>query len=172
MQKKARSRTETQSITLNSGRTTINHKIIKAPAEVLYKAFTDPSALTVWQAPGKMTGKVHHFDLKVDGGYQMSIFYPPSEVEARGKTSEKEDRFYARFVQLTPNKKIVEAITFDSDNPAFAGEMIMEVTFEPIGVETRVTILFEEIPTGINPEDNEIGTQLSLEKLAAYVEKK
>jgi hypothetical protein len=33
-----------------------------------------------------------------------------------------------------------------------------------------VTIIFENIPRGIRPEDNEAGTELSLEKLARYVE--
>ncbi|MDR3610878.1 MAG: hypothetical protein P4L27_09970 [Ignavibacteriaceae bacterium] len=59
-----------------------------------------------------MTGKIYNFDLKVGGGYQMSLFYPLSDKESRGKTSEKEDKFTARFVELTPNKKIVQAIYF------------------------------------------------------------
>jgi len=35
---------------------------------------------------------------------------------------------------------------------------------------TEVTMLFEDIPPGIRPEDNEAGTRSSLEKLARYVE--
>jgi uncharacterized protein YndB with AHSA1/START domain len=151
--------------------TTRNSKVIKAPPERLYQAFTDPEALAVWLAPGEMTGKVHSFDLKVGGGYQMSLLYPQSDKESLGKTSEKEDRFTARFVELTPPKKIVQAITFDSDNPAFAGEMIMEVTLEAKDIGTSVTIIFRNIPPGIRPEDNEAGTQSTLEKLARYVER-
>ena len=150
--------------------TTQNSKDIKATQEALYQSFTNPSALEIWLAPGEMTGKVHSFDLKVGGGYQMSLFYPPSEKELRGKTSEKEDRFTARFVELSPYKRIVQAIIFDSRNPAFAGEMIMEVTFEAKDSGTRVTILFTNLPSGIKPEDNEAGTQSTLEKLARYVE--
>lgn len=149
---------------------TRNSKVIKASQEALYRAFTDPKALAVWLAPGDMTGKIHSFDLKVGGGYRMSLFYPSSEKEFRGKTSEREDRFTARFVELTPPKTIVEAITFDSDDPAFTGEMMMEVIFEAKGLGTRVTIVFRNIPSGIRPEDNEAGTRLSLEKLARYLE--
>jgi uncharacterized protein YndB with AHSA1/START domain len=149
--------------------TTRNSKVIKAPLETLYRAFTDPEALAAWLAPGEMTGKVHSFDLKVGGGYRMSLFYPQSEKESRGKTSAREDRFTARFVELTP-KKIVQAITFDSDNPAFSGEMIMEVIFEAKDIGTRVTIMFRNIPSGIRPEDNKAGTRSTLEKLARYVE--
>jgi uncharacterized protein YndB with AHSA1/START domain len=145
-------------------------RVIQAPREKLYRAFTDPAALAVWQAPDGMTGKVHAFDARVGGGYQMSLFYPASEQAHRGKTAAREDRFSARFVELTPPSRIVEAITFDSTDPAFAGEMTMVVTLEESKGGTEVTILFENIPPGIRPEDNDAGTRSSLEKLARYVE--
>jgi uncharacterized protein YndB with AHSA1/START domain len=150
--------------------TTQNSKVIHATPDALYHAFTSPEAIAVWLAPGEMTGKVHNFDLRVGGGYEMSLFYPPSEKESRGKTSTKEDRFAARFVELKPSRKIVQAINFNSSNPDFQGEMIMEVSFEPKNEGTEVTILFKNIPPGIRPEDNEAGTLSTLEKLAHYVE--
>ena len=100
----------------------------------------------------------------------MSLFYPPSEQVYRGKTSEREDRYSAQFVELTPPTRIVEAITFDSTDPAFAGEMTMTVTLEERDGGTEVTILFENIPAGIRPEDSDAGTRSSLEKLTRYVE--
>ncbi|HAH23599.1 MAG TPA: ATPase [Prolixibacteraceae bacterium] len=154
----------------NDHATTRNWKVIKASPEKLYRAFTDPKALAIWMAPGEMTGKVHHFELKVGGGYEMSLFYPPSEKEDRGKTSRKEDRYTARFLELFPSKRIVQAITFDSENPALWGEMIMEVLFENKDNATKVTIVFSNIPPGIRPEDNKTGTRLSLQKLARYME--
>lgn len=143
---------------------------IKASPETLYRAFTDPTALAVWLVPGTMTGKVHSFDLRVDGGYQMSLYYPSSETTISGKTADKEDRYSARFVELVPATRIVEAITFESDDPAFSGEMTMVVTLEAENEGTTVSIAFKDIPVGIRPEDNEAGTQSSLEKLARYVE--
>ena len=154
----------------HSRASTRNSKLIKATPEALYRAFTDPAALAIWFAPGDMTGVVHNFDYRVGGGYQMSLYYPSSETTSRGKTSEREDRYTARFVELRPPGKIVEAITFDSVDPAFSGEMIMEVTFEAEDNGTTVSILFKDIPPGIRPEDNEAGTRETLEKLARYVE--
>lgn len=114
----------------NSTASTRTSRIIKAPREALYRAFTDPRALAVWLSPGEMTGKVHKFDARVGGGYRVSLFYPSSEPVHRGKTSEREDRFTARFVELVPPTRIVQAISFDSADPAFAAEMTMIVTFE------------------------------------------
>jgi uncharacterized protein YndB with AHSA1/START domain len=75
-------------------------------------------------------------------------------------------------VELTPPRRIVEAITFDSADPAFSGQMIMEVTLEAEDGGTMVIIVFKNIPSGIRPEDNETGTRLSLEKLAHYLEQR
>jgi len=151
---------------------TRNSKFIKAPPEALYRAFTDPAALAVWLVPGDMTGAVHRFDCRVGGGYQMSLYYPASETSLRGKTSGREDRYTAKFLELTPPSRIVEAITFDSDDPAFSGEMIMEIVLEAHDGGTILTIVFKNIPPGIRPEDNQAGTESSLEKLAGYVEQK
>ena len=144
--------------------------MIKAPREALYRAFTDPDALVIWLVPGEMTGTVHEFDGRVSGGYRMSLFYPASEQVYAGKTAEREDRYTARFVELAPPTRIVQAIRFETEDPAFSGEMTMTVTFEDRDGGTDVTVLFENLPPGIRPEDNDAGTRSSLEKLARYVE--
>jgi uncharacterized protein YndB with AHSA1/START domain len=149
---------------------TKNARLIKATPEVVYRACTDPVALAAWRAPGDMTGEVHRFDLRVGGGYEMSLYYPASETADLGKSSAREDRYTARFVELVPSSKIVEAISFESPDPAFAGEMRMEVTLEAADGGTIVTFAFKNLPPGIRPEDNELGTRLTLEKLARYVE--
>lgn len=153
-----------------SGSSTRNSKFITASPETLYRAFTDPIALAAWRAPGDMTGEVHSFDGRVGGGYQMSLYYPASEETMRGKTSDREDRYSARFVELTPPRRIVEAIRFDTTEPGFAGEMTMEVALEAADGGTVVSIVFKNLPPGIRPADNEIGTLSALEKLARYVE--
>ena len=154
----------------NSAASTRTSRFIEAPREALYRAFTDPTALEAWLSPGDMTGKVHAFDLRVGGGYQMSQYYPASEQDARGKTADREDRYTARYVELTPPTRIIQAISFDTDNPDFAGEMTMVATFDERAGGTDVTMVFENIPAGIRPEDNDAGTRSSLEKLARYVE--
>jgi hypothetical protein len=60
----------------------------------------------------------------------MSLFYPPSEQARRGKTSEREDSFTVRFVELIPSVRIVQAVSFHSADPAFSGEMTLEATLK------------------------------------------
>ncbi len=129
-----------------------------------------PDALAVWLPPGDMTGAVHHFDARPGGGYSMSLFYPSSERVFRGKTSEREDRFTVRFVELAPPGRIVQAVVFDSADRAFSGEMTVAWTFEIADGGTEVTVVCSDLPPGIRPEDNEARCRSTLEKLARYVE--
>lgn len=150
--------------------TTKNSRIIHAPVEKVFEAFTSAKALGTWLAPGDMVGKVHNFNFCAGGGYTMSLFYPEREVNFKGKTADKEDKFSSRYIEIIPNTKIVEAVNFETTEADFAGEMIMEVTFGSHPDGTEVTFQFKNIPHGIRPEDNEAGTISTLEKLAAFVE--
>ncbi|MBK8392072.1 MAG: SRPBCC domain-containing protein [Saprospiraceae bacterium] len=152
-------------------RKTKNSKIIKATKEKLFSAFTEPKALEIWLVPGEMTGKVHSFDLSIGGGYEMSLFYPDTDKESKGKTQGKEDRYKAKFVELKPFEKIVQTITFDTEDSKMKGEMKMSVYLESVENATKVTITFDNLPIGINLKDNEDGTESSLEKLAQFVDR-
>ena len=145
-------------------------RLVKAPPERVYRAFVDPAELVAWLPPGEMTGQIHAFDAQVGGGYVMSLFYPESETVNRGKTAEREDRVRVRFVELTPPQRIVEAVMFDSDDSAFAGEMTLTVTIEPVPDGSNVTLQFENLPPGLRPEDNEAGSRQSLDQLARHLE--
>ena len=140
--------------------------IVKARPDEVYEAFVDPAILVAWLPPGEMTGVIHEFDLRVGGGYRMSLFYPPTERRFRGKTAEREDMVRARFVELTPPRRIVEAVTFVTDDPAFSGEMMQTVVLQPVPAGTEVTLTFENLPAGLRPEDNDAGARLSLGQLA------
>lgn len=145
-------------------------RLIKARAEDLYAAFVDPVALVAWLPPGEMTGVIHDFDARVGGGYRMSLFYPADERGFRGKTAEREDLVEVRFLELAPPSRLVEAVTFVTSDPALRGEMTLTATFEELRGGTEVTLLFENLPPGLRPEDNDAGARLSLEQLARRFE--
>ena len=156
--------------TSTDSRRTCTSRVIAAGPDELWAAFTDPAALVEWLPPAQMTGRIHAFDLRVGGGYRMSLFYPPDEPGAPGKTTEREDRVEVRFVALVPPRRLVEAIRFDAPDPAFSGEMTLTATFDDVPGGTEVTLLFENLPPGLRPEDNDTGARLSLAQLAARVE--
>jgi uncharacterized protein YndB with AHSA1/START domain len=150
----------------HTGAWTHTSKVIRARPEEIYEAFMNPAILVDWLPPVEMTGKIHEFDGRLGGGYRMSLFYPPTERSFRGKTSDKEDMVVVRFVELAPPHKIVEAVSFVTTDPAFFGDMTIEVTFEQVSDGTEVVFLCKNLPPGLRAEDNEAGSRLSLEQLA------
>lgn len=152
------------------GASTRTSKVIRARPEEVYGAFVDPAALVAWLPPAGMTGVIHEFDARVGGGYRMSLFYPATERKFRGKTSDREDMVVVRFVELTPPRRIVEAVNFVTDDPAFFGEMTITATFEEVSGGTEVPLAFGNLPPGLRPQDNEAGSRLSLAQLARRFE--
>ena len=146
-------------------------RVIRASPDALYGAFVDSDVLLTWLPPAEMTAVIHAFDGRVGGGYRMSLFYPPTERHVHGKTAAGEDAVEVRFVELTPPKRIVEAVRFVTTDPAFEGEMTLTASFEPVSNGTTVTLAFENLPPGLRPEDNDTGARISLEQLARRFER-
>lgn len=145
-------------------------KIIKAPRKAVYQACLDPDAVAAWRAPENMKGHVHVFDAREGGAFRMSLTYQDAEHSPRGKTSEDTDTFHGRFIELVPDEKIMEVIEFESRDPRFAGEMKITTSFADADEGTRITVLCQDIPAGIRPEDNQMGFTSSLRNLATLIE--
>jgi uncharacterized protein YndB with AHSA1/START domain len=145
-------------------------RIIKAPRRTIYQAFLDPEALVSWLPPAEMKGRVYEFDAREGGAYRMSLTYVDSDHSPRGKTSDHTDVFRARFLELIPYERIVPLIEFESKDPAFADPMTLNWTLTDAPGGTEVTILCENAPEGIQPDDHEAGFRSTLENLAAFTE--
>ena len=139
-----------------------------ASADRLYQALTNPAARAAWLAPSGMTGRVETFDLRIGGGYRMTLTYDDASG-APGKSAADHDTVEATFVDLVEGERVVEAVEFVSDDPDFAGTMTMTWSLTPSARGTTVTITASDVPHGIDAEDHQIGLRSSLEQLTAYV---
>ena len=143
--------------------------MIVAPPEKVYAAFVDPEALLAWLPPSGVTGKFERFDLRPGGSYRMVLTYGDAPASG-GKATADSDIVVASFVDIVPGVRVVQAVNFVSDDPAYAGTMTM--TWEVTGVDggSRVDITADDVPDGVSPEDHEAGLTSSLVNLARYVE--
>jgi uncharacterized protein YndB with AHSA1/START domain len=144
--------------------------VIRAPRAQVYHAFLDPQAVAAWLSPEGMHVHVHHFEAREGGRFRISLTYDRPADAQSGKTAGDTDSYQGRFVALVPDRTIVEAIEFETQDPSFAGEMRLTVTLADVEGGTEVALLYEDVPPGIRPEDNEAGTRSALEKLAALLE--
>jgi uncharacterized protein YndB with AHSA1/START domain len=116
-----------------------------------------------------MTGRFERFDARPGGSYRMVLTYSNASG-APGKATAESDIVEARFVDIVPGERVVQAVDFVSDDPAYAGTMIMTWEVTAVDAGTRVDIVAENVPDGISAEDHAAGLASSLTNLAAYVE--
>lgn len=134
-------------------------RVLRAPAERVYRAFTDPDAMVKWLPPHGFTGRVHAMDAQVGGHYRMSFTnLSNGQTHAWGGT----------FIELEPARRLVHSDRFD--DPNLPGEMMTTVSFNPVLVGTELLIEQSGIPEQIPPEACCLGWQESLALLTLLVE--
>ncbi|KRA95678.1 ATPase [Devosia sp. Root685] len=149
-------------------RTDSASRIVDATPEAVYAAMTWPEAMVVWLPPAGMTGEMREFDLRPGGHYRMVLRYDDPAIA--GKTGGNSDDVVARFLDLVPGALISQAVDFVSDDPAFAGTMVMNWILRSVPEGTEVMIRAENVPSGIDARDHAEGLASSLENLAKFVE--
>jgi uncharacterized protein YndB with AHSA1/START domain len=161
------------------------HRRINAFREEVYRAFTQPALLAAWLPPEGMNAHLEHFDLRAGGGFRSVLTYETHD--SPGKYSEHSDVTETRIVALEPPERIVWAVRFPSEDPAFAGTMFMEWTLTPVlddhpgqtrgsqvhaEIGTDVTVEAKDMPPGIDAAEHVAGMQSSLGKLARLLERR
>jgi len=135
------------------------HRVLKAPPEKVYRAFTEANALAAWLPPYGFLCTVHELNVKVNGTHKMSFH----NFSTGGGHS-----FGGRYVELKPNEFLKYTDKFD--DPNLPGEMTTSVWLKKVLVGTEIKILQEDIPSMIPAEMCYLGWQESLEKLVKLVE--
>lgn len=135
------------------------HRVIRAPAERIYRAFLDADAMAKWLPPNGFTGRVHHMEAKVGGGFRMSF---------TNFSNRQTHAFGGEYLELVPHERISYTDRFD--DPNLAGVMKTTVTLRATSFGTELNIVQEGIPEPIPVEACYLGWQESLALLAQLVE--
>lgn len=151
-----------------SSNSTHARRHLRAPRAEVYRALLDAQAVTTWMVPEGMTSRVHEFDAHPGGLFRISLTY--DAPAGTGKTTAHTDTYHGRFVKLVPNELVVEEMEFETDDPTMRGVMTVTYTLTEAGGGTDLVAVHANVPPGISPADNELGWQMSLDKLVALVE--
>lgn len=141
---------------------------MNAPRTIVYRALLDARAVATWMVPNGMTSHVHAFDAREAGSFRISLTY--DAPTGTGKTTAHTDTYHGRFVKLVENEQVVEVVEFETTDPAMLGEMTITYLLADAGGGTEVLVVYDGMPRGVSTADNEVGTRMSLAKLAALVE--
>lgn len=143
-------------------------RLIRATPEAIYDAMTRAEAMVQWLPPDGMSGQMLEFDARPGGYYKLILRNDDPAVA--GKAGDNTDVVTVRYLDLVPDSRISQAVDFVSDDPRFAGTMIMDWTLEPGPGGTTATIRATSVPEGISAADHQEGLASSLHNLAAYTE--
>ena len=149
-------------------RTDAAHRTIPVPPDEVFAALVDAKALAAWLPPDGMSGQFEHFDPRPGGSYRLVLTYD-DPTTAAGKSSHDTDVVEARFIDIVDGVRVVQAVDFVSDDPAFAGTMTMRWELLEVDGGTRVDIVADDVPDGISADDHQAGLMSSLANLADYV---
>ncbi len=135
------------------------HRVLKASPEKIFRAFSDPIALSSWIPPYGFLAISHHLDFKVGGNYKMTFI---NFSTGNGHS------FGGEFLEIKPGEFLKYSDKFD--DPNLPGEMITSVWLKKVICGTDLTITQEGIPSAIPVEMCYLGWQDSLDKLRKLVE--
>jgi len=150
------------------GRTDVVRRVVSAPAELVYRAFTTREAIEAWLPPDGMTGRLERFDPRMGGGYRLALRYVRPPVGG-AKSSADTDVVEARFVELMPGVRIVQEVDFDSEDERYAGTMRLTWSVREVEEGSEVEFRAEHVPVGIAAADHEVGMNSSLDHLEDYL---
>jgi uncharacterized protein YndB with AHSA1/START domain len=135
------------------------HRVLRAPKERVFRAFTSADAMAKWLPPEGFTCKVDHIDARAGGTFRMSF---TNFSTGNGHS------FGGEYLEVVANEKLRYSDKFD--DPGLPGEMITTVIFKPVSCGTDISIVQEGIPEMIPEEMCYLGWQESLTQLARLVE--
>lgn len=135
------------------------HRVLRAPAERVYRAFVTAEAMAKWLPPNGFTATVHQIDARAGGTFRMSF---------TNFTTGQSHSFGGEYLELAPHERIRYTDRFD--DPNLPGVMHVTVTLRPVSCGTELNVVQEGIPEVIPVEMCYLGWQESLEALARLVE--
>jgi uncharacterized protein YndB with AHSA1/START domain len=135
------------------------HRVLRAPASRVYRAFLEPDAFAHWLPPHGFVATTHRLEPAVGGSWRMSFRqFATGHVHAFG----------GEYLELVPHTRIVYTSRFD--DPGLPGTMRTTVRLTEVSCGTDLAIVQEGIPAVIPLEMCVLGWQESLGQLARMVE--
>lgn len=143
-------------------------RVFDAPCALVWQAWTEPEHLMRWWGPEHFTSPACQIDFRVGGKYLFCMQSPDGQ------------RFWSTgiYKEIVPMQRIVYSDCFADEAgnvvpPSYYGmgddfpeESLITLTFEDLGVQTRLTLQNADVPGGEMGKMAEMGWQQSLDKLA------
>jgi uncharacterized protein YndB with AHSA1/START domain len=113
-------------LTTPSDREIVIERVFDAPRELVFKLFTDPTAIPHWWGPRRLTTTVEKMDVRPGGAWRFVQRGPDGGEFA----------FRGEYREIVPPERLVSTFEFEG----FAGHVMLDTTtFEDHNGQTKLT---------------------------------
>jgi len=143
-----------------AARTMVMERVIAAPVDVVWQAWSDPEALPQWWGPDGFSCRTQRIDLRAGGEWVFDMIGPDGTVFPN----------HHRILRHDAKSLIVYTLHWGENGPKHADAT---VRFEDLGDSTKITMAMEfvtqeEHDQAVGYDAHRLGLQ-TLGKLAAFV---
>ena len=136
-------------------------RVIKAPRDRVYAAWTDPAQLKQWFGPENVQTRDLTADARVGGLFQWDLINPEGEeMTIRGE-----------FREVEPGRKIVFTWHWEDDEEWEERDSVVTVELSDCDGGTEVRLTHEQLPSEESRDRHTEGWKSVLEKLEKFVNK-
>jgi uncharacterized protein YndB with AHSA1/START domain len=135
------------------------NRVIAAPRERVFAAWTTPDAIKVWFGPENCRVLDVQVDLRIDGEYCFSLSTPElGEIKVRG-----------RYREVTPPEKLVYTWQWEGNPELTVGTSLVTVEFISADTSTEIRLTHEQLPSIESRDDHGHGWSGTFDKLEKYL---
>jgi uncharacterized protein YndB with AHSA1/START domain len=134
-------------------------RVVPAPRERVFRAWTDPDELKRWWGPGRFTTLHAEIDLRPGGRYLL-VMQPPDGTPLR---------LAGTYREVQPPERLVYTWRWEDGVPE-TGETLVEVEFRDRGDQTEIMVVHRGFPAGSPQDPYRLGWQSGLGKLATLLD--
>ncbi len=131
-------------------------RLIRAPRQRVYDAWTKAEEVKAWHAPGPLTVSLAEMDVRPGGAYRIHMLAPDG----------KEHRAFGVFREVDPPRRVVYTWGWDGDHPV--KDSVVTIEFHERGDATEVVLTHAGILDEKERTDHASGWTAILDKFEAY----
>ena len=141
---------KSNSRTVKTGFSLVVSRVIQAPCELVFRAWTDPEHMGRWFSPEGVECRSFTAETRVGGAYRLHMVSPNGDHIAAGT-----------YKEILPNRRL----QFTWERAAEGVPLtLVTVDFEDLGKTTRLTVTHEGFPDQEDAKDHNGGWTSLLEK--------
>lgn len=137
-------------------------RVLDAPRELVFKAWTDPAQVARWWGPQGFVTTSCEMDIRPGGAYRVGMRSPQGTLHVRCGV----------YREMVEPERIVFTYAWEDAAGTPGHETLVTVTFAEQGTKTKLTLHQAMFETVTSRDSHQAGWTSCLERFAEYLERR